>query len=62
MLEPSDLTRLKLDLLKGMPRVYTKLIMRLSQEGLVEADFYDAKKQTRMDDILDYYYQKFMPV
>jgi hypothetical protein len=61
MLEHADLTQLKLDLLKGMPRVHNKLVVRLNQEGLVEADIFDAKKRKQMDGILDYYYRKFMP-
>ncbi|MBF0448056.1 MAG: hypothetical protein HQL67_07650 [Magnetococcales bacterium] len=60
MLECADLTQLKLDLLKGMPRVYHKLIARLNQEGLVEEDIFDADKRRQMDGILDYYYRKFM--
>jgi hypothetical protein len=61
MWEHSDLTQLKLDLLKGMPRVYNKLVVRLNREGLVESDIHDAKKRKQMDGILDYYYRKFMP-
>ncbi len=61
MLEQSDLTQLKLDMLRGMPRVYKKLTVRLNREGLVESDIFDAKKRKQMDGILDYYYRKFMP-
>jgi hypothetical protein len=61
MLERSDLTQLKLDLLKGMPRIYNKLAARLNLEGLVEEDIFDANKRQQMDGILDYYYRKFMP-
>lgn len=61
MLEQSDLTQLKLDVLKGMPRVYQKLIVRLNQEGLKESDIMDADKQKQLNAILDYYYRKFMP-
>lgn len=61
MLEHSDLTLLKLDLIKGMPRVYNKLVVRFNREGLVEEDIFDAKKRKLIDGILDYYYRKFMP-
>jgi hypothetical protein len=61
MWEHADLTQLKLDLLKGMPRVYNKLVVRLNREGLIEADIFDAKKRKQIDGILDYYYRKFMP-
>ena len=61
MWEHSDVTQLKLDLLKVMPRVYNKLVVRLNREGLVESDIFDAKKRKQLDGILDYYYRKFMP-
>lgn len=62
MFESADLTRLKLDLLKGIPGIYNKLLTRLNLEGLVETDILNASKRKQLDGILDYYYQKFMPL
>ncbi|MBF8273056.1 MAG: hypothetical protein HW380_2161 [Magnetococcales bacterium] len=62
MFVSSDLTRLKLNLLKGMPGVYSRLITRLNVEGLVESDIMDDVKRRRIDGILDYFHYKFMPL
>ncbi|MBF0107748.1 MAG: hypothetical protein HQL76_01040 [Magnetococcales bacterium] len=57
----SDLTRLKLNLLKGMPGIYNRLVTRLNAEGLMESDLFDDAKRRRIDGILDYFYSRFMP-
>lgn len=62
MFSNSDLTRLKLNLLKGLPGVYNRVITRLNSEGLVESDILDDTKRKRIDGILDYFHRKFMPV
>lgn len=61
MFQPSDLTQLKLDLIKGMPRVYKKLVVRLKQEGFVEQNLFDEKKRLQLDKILDDYFSRFLP-
>ncbi|MBF0414858.1 MAG: hypothetical protein HQL78_03625 [Magnetococcales bacterium] len=60
MFVSSDLTRLKFNLLKSMPGVYSKLITRLNVEGLTENDIQDDIKRRRIDGILDYFHRKFI--
>ncbi|MBF0147057.1 MAG: hypothetical protein HQL84_13290 [Magnetococcales bacterium] len=62
MFVSSDLTRLKLNLLKGMPGLYSRLVTRLNVEGLMESDIMDDAKRRRIDGILDYFYSRFMPL
>ncbi|MBF0421704.1 MAG: hypothetical protein HQL73_01790 [Magnetococcales bacterium] len=60
MFVSSDLTRLKFNLLKGMPGVYNRLLTRLNAEGLTENDILDDIKRRRIDGILDYFHRRFM--
>ncbi|MEO5331933.1 MAG: hypothetical protein H7839_07895 [Magnetococcus sp. YQC-5] len=60
MFECADWNRIKLDLLKGIPRAYSSLLTRLSQDGLSEVDVMDDAKFTRLSGILDDYYNQFV--
>ncbi|MBF0439332.1 MAG: hypothetical protein HQL93_09450 [Magnetococcales bacterium] len=60
MFESADLIRIKLDLLKGVPRVYTRFLSRLYQEGLAEMDLVDSAKSSRLCGILDDYCERYI--
>lgn len=60
MFEIADLTRIKLDLIKGNPRIYSMLLSRLHREGLTEMNMVDEAKHSRMCGILNDCYDRFI--
>ncbi|MBF0127512.1 MAG: hypothetical protein HQM02_09910 [Magnetococcales bacterium] len=60
MFESADLTRIKLDLLKGIPRAYSSMLTHLYQAGLTESDILNDAKNARLCGILDDYYERFI--
>ncbi|MBF0294569.1 MAG: hypothetical protein HQL96_05215 [Magnetococcales bacterium] len=60
MFEIPDLTRIKLDLLREIPRVYSTLLTRLNREGVTESDLLNHVKSAQWDGILEDYYDRFI--
>lgn len=60
MFEIADLTRIQLDLIKGVPPAYSNLLIRLNREGLTQMDWMDETKNSRMCGILNEYYDQYI--
>ncbi|MBF0178498.1 MAG: hypothetical protein HQM03_00570 [Magnetococcales bacterium] len=60
MFEIPDLTRIKLDLLREIPRVYGSLLARLNREGVTESDLLNDAKSAQWGGILEDYYDRFI--
>ncbi len=60
MFESADLTRVQLDVLKGVPRAYNSLLTQLSQAGLTETGGNDPASQFKLCSILSDYFDHYI--